>query len=340
MFRFAEPTYLYLFLVLPVLVALYFYSNRQRKQRLEKYGDSKLLQHLMPEASIKRMHLKFWLSISALSILVFILARPQFGMSKQKIKTQGIEVVIALDISNSMLANDVTPSRMEKSKKMISRLVDQLDNDKVGLVVFAGDAYTQLPITNDFVSAKMFLETINPSLIRRQGTAIGKALQIATRSFTSKEKVQRAIILITDGENHESGAVKAAEEAVKKGIRIFVMGVGSPQGSPIPVKPGSNDYRKDRNGKVIITKLNETMCQQLASVGKGVYTRIDNTNRAEKIVSKQISKMEKSESESTVYENYNEQFPVLCWIVLVLLLLEMIIIERKNLLFKNFKMFK
>jgi Ca-activated chloride channel family protein len=340
MFRFAEPTYLYLLLVLPILIALYFYSNRQRKQRIEKYGDAQLLAHLMPSTSMKRLHLKFWLSIAALFILVFVLARPQFGLHKQKLKTKGIEIIIALDISNSMLANDVVPSRLDKAKKIVSRLVDQLDNDKVGLVVFAGDAYTQLPITNDFVSAKMFLETINPSLIRRQGTVIGKALQIATRSFSAKEKVQRAIILITDGENHEEGAIAAAQEAVKKGIRVFVMGVGSTQGSPIPVKPGSNDYRKDSKGQVIITKLNELMCQQLSNAGKGVYTRIDNTNRAEKIIRKKINKMEKSENEAVVYENYNEQFPTLVWIILVLLILEVIVIERKNILFKNFKLFK
>ncbi len=338
MFRFADPTYLYLLIILPFIAAFYIYSNYRRKRNIRKFGDPELLAQLMPDVSKYRPKVKFWLTFAALALTILLLARPQFGSKLETVKRKGVEVVIALDISNSMLAQDVAPSRLEKSKKLISKLVDEFDNDKVGLIVFAGDAFTQLPITSDYVSAKMFLESITPSLITTQGTAIGKAIDVAMRSFTPQKGIGRAIVIITDGENHEGGAVEAAQEAAKKGIRVFVLGVGSPDGSPIPVE-GTNDYRKDKDGNVIVTRLNEQMCQEIAKAGDGMYIRVDNTNSAQRALNNEIAKMSKMDVESKVYTEFNEQFQAIAWLIFILLLAEMLILERKNPLFKNIKLF-
>ena len=253
-------------------------------------------------------------------------------------KRQGVEVMIALDISNSMLAQDVQPSRLQKAKRLVAQLVDKMENDKVGMIVFAGDAFTQLPITSDYISAKMFLESIDPSLISKQGTAIGAAINLASRSFTPQEGVGRAIIVITDGENHEGGAVEAAKAAAEKGIQVNVLGVGMPEGAPIPAEV-SNDYRRDGDGNVIVTRLNEQMCQEIAKSGNGIYVRVDNTNGAQKAISQEINKMAKADVESQVYTEFNEQFQAVAWIILLLLLAEMLILERKNPLFRNIHLF-
>lgn len=284
MFRFEEPAYLYLLILLPLLVAFYLYSNYRRRKAIQKFGDPILMAQLMPDVSRYRPDVKFWFVWAAIGFFSVLLARPQFGSKLETVKRQGVEVMVALDISNSMLAQDVQPSRLEKAKRLMARLVDKMQNDKVGMIVFAGDAFTQLPITNDYISAKMFLETIDPSLISKQGTAIGAAINLATRSFTPQEGVGRAIILITDGENHEGGAMEAVKAATEKGIQVNVLGVGLPDGAPIPVE-GTNDYRRDREGNVIVTRLNEQMCQEIAKTGNGIYVRVDNTNNAQKQLS-------------------------------------------------------
>jgi Ca-activated chloride channel family protein len=227
---------------------------------------------------------------------------------------------------------------LQKAKRLVSQLVDKMENDKVGMIVFAGDAFTQLPITSDYISAKMFLETIDPSLISKQGTALGAAINLSTRSFTPMEGVGRTVILITDGENHEDGALEAAKAAVEKGIQINVLGVGMPEGAPIPI-PGSNDYRRDREGNVVVTKLNEQMCQEIAQVGQGIYVRVDNSNAAQNAITKEINKLAKADVETQVYTEFNEQFQAIAWIILLLLLVEMLILERKNPLFKNIHLF-
>ena len=340
MFRFANPDFLYLFFLLPVLVAVFLYYNHRRRQNIRKYGDPALLQELMPTVSKYRPDVKFWLTFAALALTIFMLARPQFGSKMETVKRSGVEAVIALDISNSMLAEDVTPSRLEKAKKLISRLVDTFNNDKVGMIVFAGEAFTQLPITSDYVSAKMFLESINPSLITTQGTDIGAAIRLAMKSFTPNDGVGRAIVVITDGENHEGGAIEAAKEAAEKNMQVFILGVGSPDGSPIPEERGSNHFRKDKDGNVIVTRLNEQMCQEIAKAGNGMYIRVDNSNSAEKILNEEISKLAKTDVESQVFTDFDEQFQALAWLVLILLVVEMLILERKNPLFKNIRLFK
>ena len=336
MFRFEEPTYLYLLLLLPFLAAFYLYSNYRRRKAIRKFGDPVLMAQLMPDVSKYRPDVKFWLVFAAIGLFAVLLARPQFGSKLETVKRQGVEVMIALDISNSMLAQDVQPSRLEKAKRLVAQLVDKMENDKVGMIVFAGDAFTQLPITSDYISAKMFLESINPSLISKQGTAIGAAINLATRSFTPQEGVGRAVIVITDGENHEGGAVKAAAE---KGIQVSVLGVGMPDGAPIPVE-GTNDFRRDRDGNVVVTRLNEQMCQEIAQAGDGIYVRVDNSNAAQKAIAQEINKMAKADVETQVYTEFNEQFQAVAWIILLLLLAEMLILERKNPLFRNIHLFK
>ena len=337
MFRFEEPTYLYLLLLLPLLAAFYLYSNYRKRKAIRRFGDPMLMAQLMPDVSKYRPDVKFWLVFVAVGLFAVLLARPQFGSKLETVKRKGVEVIIALDISNSMLAQDVQPS-LEKAKRLISRLVDEMMNDKVGMIVFAGDAFTQLPITSDYISAKMFLESINPSLISKQGTAIGAAINLAARSFTPQEGVGRAIVVITDGENHEGGAVEAAKAAAEKGIQVSVLGVGLPDGAPIPVE-GTNDYRRDRDGNVVVTRLNEAMCQEIAKDGKGIYVRVDNSNSAQKAINQEINKMAKSDVESKVYTQFNEQFQAVAWIILLLLLAEMLILECKNPLFKNIHLF-
>lgn len=339
MFRFGEPLYLYLLIVVPILAAFYFYSNYRRRRRLKEYGDMELLKQLMPEVSKYRPDVKFWLLLAAMVMVIFMLAQPQFGSKMETVKRQGIETVVALDISNSMLAQDVAPSRLEKSKKLISRLVEAFNNDKVALIVFAGEAFTQLPITSDYVSAKMFLETISPSLISTQGTDIRAAINLAMKSFTPNDGVGRAIVLITDGENHEGGAIEAAQEAAKKGIHVFVLGVGSPDGSPIPVE-GSNEFRRDKDGNVVVTRLNEEMCREIARAGNGMYVRVDNTNNAERALNAEVNKLAKADVETQVFTEFDEQFRVLAWLALILLAVEIMILNRRNPLFKNVKLFK
>jgi len=296
------------------------------------------MHQLMPDVSKHRPDVKFSIVLVAIALFSILLARPQFGSKLETVTRSGVEVIIALDISNSMLAEDVRPSRLEKAKHLIGRLVDQLKDDKVGLIVFAGDAFTQIPITNDYISAKMFLQSIDPTLLSKQGTAIGSAIELATRSFTSKEEVGRAIILITDGENHEGGVDQAIKKAREKGIQIHALGVGSPEGAPIPIR-GSNDYMKDREGNVVVTRMNEEMCQQVAQQGNGIYVRVDNTNTAQRAISKEIDKMAKADIETEVFTEYNEQFQVIAWIIFIFLLIELLILERKNPLLKNIRLF-
>lgn len=338
MFRFEEPSYLYFLLLLPLLLVFYLYSNYHRRKAIRKFGDPELLKQLMPAASKYRPDVKFSLVLVAIGLFAVLLARPQFGSKLETVKRQGVEVIIALDISNSMLAEDVQPSRLQKAKRLVAQLVDKMQNDKVGMIVFAGDAFTQLPITSDYISAKMFLETIDPSLISKQGTAIGAAINLATRSFTPQEGVGRTIIVITDGENHEEGVIEAARAAVEKGIQVNVLGVGMPEGAPIPIM-GTNDYRRDRDGNVVVTCLNEQMCQEIAKTGNGIYVRVDNTNNAQKAIDKEINKMAKADVETQVYTEFNEQFQAVAWIIFLLLLAELLILECKNPLFSNIHLF-
>lgn len=339
MFRFANPEYLYLLLVLPLFLLLYVALRIRKHKDLKRYGNVELIKALMPEFSRFRLSIKYGLLTLAIGTMAFVLAGPQFGSKLETVKRQGVELMICLDVSNSMLSEDIAPSRLDKAKQMLTRLIDELNNDKIGLIVFAGEAFTQLPITSDYISAKMFLSSINPGLIPQQGTAIGAAINLAARSFTPDEASSKAIVVITDGENHEDDAIGAAKKAEEKGIKVSVIGVGSTKGAPIPVNAITNEYRKDKDGNVVITKLNEEMCQQVAQAGAGLYVRADNTNSALKSISAEVKKMSKGDVESKVYSDFDEQFQFPAWIVLILLLIEFCVLEKKNRLFRHVRLF-
>lgn len=325
-------------LIIPILILMRFIVWRKRKRNLRKFGDPSLLKEMMPDVSKYRPTIKFCLLLSAITILIFMIARPQVGSKISHEKREGIEVLIALDISNSMLAQDVIPSRLEKSKLLIEDLVDHFTNDKVGLVVFAGDAFVQLPITNDYVSAKMFLQNINPSLITTQGTDLARAISLSQSCFTQREHIGRAIIVITDGEDHEGGALEAAREAYKKGINVFILGVGTSKGAPIP--DGNGGYLKDNSGQTVLSALNEQMCQQVAKAGNGVYIHVDNTSDAQEKLNKELSKLQSGISDTVVYSEYNEQFQIFGIILLLLLIVETILLESRNPLFKQINLFR
>lgn len=338
MFRFENPAFLYLLIIIPVIIVIRLLEMRKRKLKLKKFGDLSLLKQLMPDVSSSRKSLKFWLMIAALALLIVMLARPQMGTKISQEKRKGIEVIISLDISNSMRAEDVVPSRLDKSKMLVENMVDNFTNDKVGLVVFAGDAFIQLPITSDYVSAKMFLQNTDPSLIATQGTDLAGAIELSSKSFTQQDKVGRAILIITDGEDHEGGAIEAAEKARKNGIRVFVLGVGSTKGSPVP--DGNGGYMKDNSGQEVISALNEEMCKQVAQAGGGAYIHVDNTSLAQRQLNDELTKLQKGDISSVVYSEYDEQFQAVGILVLILLVIEMLILERKNPFFKKIKLFK
>lgn len=330
MSRFANIEMLWWLVTIPAFVVAYVVYTKRKQRQLQEFGDPELLSQLMPDASKSRPLWKFSLLLLALTLLIIAAARPQYGQNEKTVKRQGIEVMVALDISNSMLAEDVAPNRLDRAKQMLSKMMDNMVDDKVGLVVFAGDAFTQLPITCDYVSAKMFLGTITPSLIPTQGTAIGAALQTAITSFGAQESdAGRAIVLITDGENHEDDAIAVAKKAQELGIRVFVIGIGKPEGSPIP-KPGTNDYFKDRSGQVVVSRLNEEMCQQIAAAGNGIYVRCDNTNTAMRALQQELERIATTDLETTIYADYNEQYQSFVLIALLLLIIEFFILSRKN----------
>lgn len=337
MLRFDSPIYFWLLLFIPVFIGLMLLKEWQRRKTIKKLGDPTLISALMPEVSMKRRWIKMILLQCALALFVVVLARPQMGTKVSNEKRNGIEAIICLDISNSMLAQDVQPSRLDKSKMLIENMVDKFTNDKIGLVVFAGDAFVQLPITSDFVSAKMFLQNIDPSLIQTQGTDIAHAIDIATASFTKQKNIGRAIIVITDGEDHEGGAEAAAKAARAKGINVFILGIGNTSGAPIPL--GNGGYLTDNTGQTVMTALNEQMCRQIASEGQGTYIHVDNTSTAEEHLNSELGKLQKGNMESVVYSEYNEQYQVFGILAILILIIEICVNEAMNPFFRKITLF-
>lgn len=342
MFRFAHSEFLYFLFGIPVLILIYIIAYQIKRKAIRKFGNLSVISQLMPDVSYIRPHLKFIILTFALIILILAIAGPQFGSKLKEVKRKGIEIIIALDISNSMLAEDIQPNRLERAKQAILRLLDQLENDRIGLIVFAGDAYTQVPITSDYSGARMFLSNINTNIVTRQGTAIGKALRLAGNSFTQDAESNKAIIIISDGENHEGDAIQEAEQANEKGIKVYSIGMGSPDGSPIPLRGAYNqkEFLKDRHGNVVTSKLNTRMLSQIAMAGGGKYYHATSTNVGLNKLFSDLNKLAKVEIEAKVYSEYEEQFPALIWLTLGLIILDFIILERKNKLLKNIKIFK
>lgn len=338
MIRFEDSIYLWLLCLIPIMSLLMLLAEMHRRKMLRKLCDKGLADILIPDASAKRRWIKFALLQAVIAMSVLMLARPQMGTKVSHEKRNGIEAIICFDISNSMLAEDVAPSRLQKSKMLIENMIDQFSNDKIGLIVFAGDAYVQLPITSDYVSAKMFLHNIDPSLIRTQGTDIARAIDMASNSFTQQQKIGKAIIVITDGEDHEGGALEAAKAAHQQGFKVFILGIGNTNGAPIPV--GDGGYMKDNTGNTVMTALNEQMCRDIASAGNGTYIHVDNTSTAQERLNDELSKMQKGDMESVVYSEYDEQFQAFGIIALLLIIIEVCISEAINPWFRKFKIFK
>lgn len=342
MLRFEHTTYLYLLSLVPVLLGLFLLARHWRKKAIRDFGDWPVMQRLMPEYSTIRPAIKATLILLAACALVFGIANPQMGNKMETVKREGIEIVIALDVSNSMLAEDIKPNRLEQAKLAISQLIKRLRNDKLGLVVFAGQAYTQIPLTTDYSACRMFLNSVNTNIVPVQGTAIGAAIELSTESFDDNDKGNKALVIISDGENHEDDAIVLAKTAQEAGIQVHTIGIGSPDGVPIPVynRYGQKDFRRDKEGNVVITKLNETMMQQIAAAGNGTFVRATNVTAALKLVFDKINELEKEEFETAQVADYESWFQIPLAIALFLLVLEFLILPRKNKLLSRVDVFK
>lgn len=342
MFKFGNSEFLYGLIIIPVLVIIFLIGMYWKRRALKKFGDLEVISHLMPFVSSLRPVIKFIFLILALTSLIFALADPQFGSKLEKVKREGVEIMIAVDVSNSMLAEDVEPNRLERTKRAISKMVNQLSNDKIGLVVFAGDAYVQVPLTTDYSAVRMYMSTINTDVVPTQGTAIGSAIEMSIRSFDEESEMDKALIIITDGENHEGDAIKVAQEAEEKGITIHTIGMGDPSGSPIPLREenGTKVYQKDQQGNVVVSKLNEETLERIAAQGNGTYIHASNARTGLNELFEEISKMNQKEIESKVYTDYQHRFQYLIGLALIFLFADLIVLERKNKRFMKFNLFK
>lgn len=341
LFRFANPEYLYLLLLLPFIILLWIMNEYRKRRAMVRFGKVELVKKLIPELSTVRPVLKFILQLAGFSLAVILIARPQFGSKLKEIKRQGVEVIIALDVSNSMLAEDIQPSRLERAKQAISKLVENLENDKLGLIVFAGNAYTQIPVTTDYISAKMFLSTIGPEMVPQQGTAIGSAIDLGMRSFSPGTGRSKAIIIITDGENHEDDPVAKAKEAAAAGIIVYTIGIGSSEGVPISITTaGKKDYLKDSDGNTVITRLDESILSEIALAANGRYVKANNSSTGLDEIYNEIKKLKKQEFEGKMFTEYNDQFQIFAGATLFLLMIDFMIMDRKNRKLSNLRIFK
>ena len=331
--RFENPQYLYWLLIIPVLVAIYVLMRFWSKKQFERFANIKLGHYLVPMFSSARANTKFVLFNLIIALLIIGAANLQSGSKMEKVKREGIDLFLCVDISNSMHAEDIAPNRLERSKQAINKLISKLQGDRIGIIVFAGNAYVQLPITTDYAAAKMFLSTVDTDLIPTQGTEVGRAIELAIKSFGESDH-SKAIIIISDGEDHENGdAVKAAQEAAKRNIKVYTIGMGLEEGAPIPIynqygkKTG---YKKDKEGNIIITKLDDNMLRQIAEIGDGIYVRASNSNVGLDKIYEDIEKATKSEIESKVFTDYDDQFQWFVGTAIILLIIEILLSSGKR----------
>lgn len=336
MFRFANPQYLYLLLIIPALIGFYVLMLRHTKLRERRYGSPELMHALAPERSIIRPAVKFGMMLLALTLCILMIARPQYGTAKGTENRKGIEAIFVIDVSQSMMAEDVKPNRLGRARLLISTLIDRMQNDKVGLAVFAGKAFSQVPITNDYVCAKLFLDNLSTDMVELQGTNIKAAINLASKSFTQEKGVGKAIIIITDGENHEEGAIEAARKAAEDGRKVFVLGVGSSAGGTIPT---ANGPLLDDEGNIVNTTLNVDMCKRVADAGNGAYIHVDGSNLAQDVLRDELAKLQQSDSTIEFTDTAAEQFPTLGILLLIILLLELFTMDKQNKFFSRFKIF-
>lgn len=341
LFRFAHPFMIYLYILIPVFIVLYIIMKRWKKKALNRFGDANVIYRLFPDVSVSRPGIKFFLLMTALFLFIAALCGPLIGSKLEEVKRKGVDIIIALDVSNSMKAEDIRPSRLERSKQAISRLIDKLQGDRIGLVVFAGDAYMQLPLTTDYGAAKLFLSTVEPDIVPRQGTAIGAAIEMASTSFTDSSRKHSAIIVITDGENHEDDAVEAAKEAWDQGVRTYTIGMGSPEGAPIPMFNNGQrvGFRQDNDGKTVITKLNPAALQEIAEAGHGRFVRASNSDDGLQVVLRDLDTLEKKEFQSKMFTDYENQYQYFAAAALLLLLIEFLLGERKSKWYQKMNLF-
>lgn len=337
MFRFANPHLLWLLLVVPVMVIVFAILLRLRKRNLSHFGNIEVVKSLLRDVSSWRVRTKFILFIAAFSALVLAAARPQFGAKLREEKREGVEMMFVVDVSNSMLAEDFTPNRLDRTRYAIDKLFASLNQDRVGVVIFAGEAKVQLPITTDYRMARNFAKRLSPSLVEVQGTDISDAIDLASLSFSQREGASRVMILITDGEAHDADALAAAERAAERGIRIFAIGIGSPQGAPIKI---NGEFIKDEKGEMVVSRLNEELLQQITEKGNGAYIRASNAEFGLSEIVSEIEKMEKSELSTLRFDEYNEQFYWILWVVLGLLLIEGLLLDRRNPRLRKFNIFE
>ncbi|MDR1005906.1 MAG: VWA domain-containing protein [Bacteroidales bacterium] len=328
--RFENPQYFYLLFAIILFVALQWLYIRRKKRALAAFADKQTSDKLIPLLSIGKQNLKFVLFIVAYFFLIFALANPQVGTTIGKRVRKGADVMVCLDVSNSMRAEDIKPNRLVRAKQSLSNVISQMETDKIGLIIFAGTSYVQLPLTSDYGTAKTFVDIVSPDMISNQGTAIAEVIDKAVESLEKEKKHKaRAIIIISDGEDNEEGAIAAARQARSKGIVVNTIGLGSKEGVPIKMD-GANNYKRDRDGKLVLTKLNESLLKNIASAGGGVYLKANNMSIGLDDVMASVAKMEKNEYEAYSYNDYDDRFAPFAFIALVLIVAEMLITERKN----------
>lgn len=342
MFRFSHDIALYALALVPLVLLLFMWNGRWRKKAMERLGDSNVLEALMPLYSPARRQWKRALQAIALGFIIIGIANPQVGTKYEEVKRKGFELMICLDVSNSMMAEDLQPNRLERAKQAISNVVDRLKNDKIGIVVFAGEAYIQLPLTVDHSAAKLFLRSINTDMVATQGTAIGRAINLASASFSAESKSSKHIIVISDGEGHEDDPVNAAQEAASQGITVHGVGIGSLDGIPIPnyVRGQMMGYKKDRTGNTVVTKLDEVTLQQMAAGGGGTYVRATTSRTGLSQLMDELEGAKREEFGSKMFTSYEDRFQYFLGVALFLLLLEFLIPARKRRLFTDFSLFK
>lgn len=339
--QFENIYFVYAFALIPVILFIYWMTYRWKKKALKVYGEAAVIKHLYPDLSRAKQIWKFIFFNIAFFLIIIGLINPQIGTKLEEVKRKGADIMICLDVSNSMRAEDLAPNRLEKSKMALSKLIDKLEGDRIGIIVFGGEAYVQLPITTDYAAAKLFLESINTEMIPTQGTDIGRAIDLSLESFGKDEGKNKAIVIITDGENHDQDALRSAESAAEKGISIHTIGMGSENGAPIPVYKGNQQdgFRKDKEGNTVISKLNEQVLKEIAAAGSGIYVRATNSDVGFNSILNALDKLEKKQFDSKMYSDYEDRFQWFIAAALLFLLGETLLTDRKSKLYQRLDLF-
>jgi len=341
MYELDEKIYLYLLLLLPILVLLFLYNQYWKRKKQREFGDLELVKKLSPEQSVVKSVLKFVVLLLAFACLIIGLVNPKIGTKTETVKREGIEVVFAIDVSKSMLCEDIAPSRLEKSKQIVSQIINQLAGDRIGIVAYAGSAFPVLPITTDYSVAKMFLQSMNPGMVSSQGTSLDEAIKLSATYFDEDKATNKLLILISDGEDHSEGANEAAEEANNLGLKIITVGVGTPKGGPIPLKENGviKSFKRDQNDEVVLTKLNQASLQAIAKYTKGGYVNGNNTKEVLEYVKNALDNIEKTEFETEQFTDFNSQFQWFLGMGFALLYLDIFFLERKTKWLKKLNLF-